>query len=68
MKVYNYSDIDLNSDLDSIHIDVANSSMIDKDICYCIWKEKDLSLEVCFENELNSSDKTILDGIVEGIH
>lgn len=67
MKIYTYSDINLINDLDTIHIDVANSLMIDKNINYCIWKALDLSLQVYFINELNASDKTILDTIIAGI-
>lgn len=68
MKLYIYSDINLVNELDTIHIEIASSLMTDKSISYCIWKELDLSLEVYLENELNSSDKIILDTIIAGVH
>lgn len=59
---YVYNNLSQKSNLNQIHRDVASSSMIDKDIIYCVWHEG--NLVVRFQNSLDTSDKSILDSIV----
>lgn len=71
---YTYTNIDTKPDLSSfddddnaisgIHYDVENSEMTDKSIEYCVWYEDTEILKVTFTNSLSTSDKSILDTII----
>lgn len=63
--IYYYLNKETNLDLSKIHLDVANSEMIDKGIDWCRWDEDTEILEAVFINELNESDKSILDSIIQ---
>jgi hypothetical protein len=61
---YTYTLVSESPDLDFIHIQVASSLMVDKQIDYCRYDEDLCLLQVIFINELSVEDKAILDQIV----
>ena len=60
---YNYTKV-TSPDIDWIHFSVGNSSMSNKNIQYCTWSESSSNLDVVWDAELSSGDKTTLDGII----
>ena len=61
---YQYANGTVSPNLEGIHLDVSNSSMVDKGIEWCRWDESTQILRVVFTNELSVDDKSILDTIV----
>ena len=52
-------------DIDWLHLSVINSSMTNKNIQYCSWSESSTNLDVFWDVELSSGDKTMLDNLVD---
>ena len=63
---YDYSKM-TRPNLTAIHEGVTASAMLDKSIEGCRWDEEQETLKVFFTGTLSSGDKTIIDGIVEGV-
>jgi hypothetical protein len=61
---YIYENKTTEPNLDQIHIEVANSAMIDKSIQWCRWDKGLNRLKVVFTDDLSSEDKTLLDAII----
>lgn len=66
---YIYNNITNSPNLQYIHLEIteSGSTMENKSIEWCRWDEDPSTLQINFENELSSSDKTKLDLIIEGI-
>jgi hypothetical protein len=62
---YFYNNIIISPNLDGIHSDVVISEMINKYILWCRWDQDIEELKIEFDTTLSSSDKNLLDNIVE---
>ncbi len=61
---YNYSSKTTSVDLDGINVDVASSTMTNKNIQGSSWHEDSTALKVEFDVSLSIDDKNDLDTIV----
>lgn len=64
MFKYTYSGTSEQPYMDGIHYDVENSDMDNKNIQYCDWNFTTQDLDIYWDVELSSEDKTKLDTIV----
>ena len=62
---YLYENIVESPNLDKLHLDVAISTMTDKNIQWCRWDEDITTLKVVFDNILSHEDENLLAGIVQ---
>lgn len=64
MFTYTYANKSVPCYIDGIKNDVAISAMTNKNIQYCNWSEETQNLDITWDLELSTGDKTILDTIV----